>query len=592
MTEPIAPPRGENPAPRISPIRDCVHLLCIAGAALLALLPLLVHGPSCGHDFSFHLQSWMEVESQWRAGIAWPRWALHAAWNAGEPRFVFYPPLSWLLGAALTRMLPFGAVPATYTGIALFLSGCAMRRLARHTTSAPMATFAGCLYLANPYMLFVAYERTAYAELLAAAWMPLLLAAILRPRLDPLRLALAVALLWLTNAPAAVAGCYALLLLGSVRFASSLLRPHRPRAAFGDAGALVGGAALGVACAAFYILPAAFERRFVQISMAILPGLRPEDNFLFGHTADPLHTAVLRTASWTAVSLLLTAFGCGAALLYRKGHDARAGGQGGCGTIRQVTLRLVFFSAAVLFLLLPVSAAVWRHAPELLFLQFPWRFLAVESGIAVLLLALALPAMRARLALPFALGFALIAGQAADRSFRQACDEADGPSAQRQLFLDGAGTEATDEYTPVSADNDELAHTNPVAWLTRTNDGSASSPGMPGNAQALAVQSRPGQVEVQLGPLPAAAILVIRLRAFPGWRVLDNGTVATNLPERNDGLIAIPLGTGQPHRIQVTYIDPADQRAGLAVSVLAIAFFSVLVLRRKAGSRLQQSGMI
>ena len=36
--------------------------------------------------------------------------------------------------------------------------------------------------MANPYMLFTAYERTAYAELLAAAWIPLLLLAVLRER--------------------------------------------------------------------------------------------------------------------------------------------------------------------------------------------------------------------------------------------------------------------------------------------------------------------------------------------------------------------------------------------------------------------------
>ena len=69
--------------------------------AFLIVVPLLLHGPSCGHDYGFHVQSWMDAGEQLRHGRLLPRWAFSPAFNAGEPRFVFYPPISWLLGSLL-----------------------------------------------------------------------------------------------------------------------------------------------------------------------------------------------------------------------------------------------------------------------------------------------------------------------------------------------------------------------------------------------------------------------------------------------------------------------------------------------------------
>src|SRR5580658_5516908 len=87
------------------------RLLLLPFAAFLVVLPLISNGCSCGHDFSFHLGSWRDAAPQLRHGILLPRWTISAAWNSGEPRFLFYPPLSWLLGAVLTLGFNISAAP-------------------------------------------------------------------------------------------------------------------------------------------------------------------------------------------------------------------------------------------------------------------------------------------------------------------------------------------------------------------------------------------------------------------------------------------------------------------------------------------------
>src|SRR5712672_643040 len=157
--------------------RDRLPYLLIPLAAFLATIPLLINGCSCGHDFDFHLLNWLEAARQFTQGNPHPHWAYTPAYNAGEPRFVFYPPLSWTLGAILGLLFPWPWTPILYTWLALTAAGFALHRLARDFATPTAALIAAMVYTVNPYMLFTAYERTAYAELLAAAFIPLLLQA-------------------------------------------------------------------------------------------------------------------------------------------------------------------------------------------------------------------------------------------------------------------------------------------------------------------------------------------------------------------------------------------------------------------------------
>jgi len=159
--------------------RDGVLLIPLT--ALAALLPRL-RGVSCGDDFDFHLMGWMEAQRSWTQGVLFPHWVQSANWGAGEPRFVFYPPLSWMAGALLGFVLPWNWVGTAFIFLALTGTGLATRALARQFLPAPNATLAGILAAATPYAFFVAYHRSALSELAAAAWIPLLLLYALKPQ--------------------------------------------------------------------------------------------------------------------------------------------------------------------------------------------------------------------------------------------------------------------------------------------------------------------------------------------------------------------------------------------------------------------------
>src|SRR5881394_1431443 len=194
-----------------------VALPAISLTAVCVVLPFLHCGIPSGHDFEFHVNSWIEVVDHWKEGVIYPHWAALAHYGYGEARFIFYPPISWTLGAFLGLILPWKVVPTAYIIVVLTLSGCSMFVLARRWLQPAEAVWAAVFYTANPYHLVVVYWRSAFAELLAAASFPLLLLLVLQLDEEGLRvvpwLSLLVGAVWLTNVPSAVMMTYSLALL-------------------------------------------------------------------------------------------------------------------------------------------------------------------------------------------------------------------------------------------------------------------------------------------------------------------------------------------------------------------------------------------
>ncbi len=130
------------------------------------------------------------------------------------------------------------------------------------------AIFAATFYAVNPYFLVIVYWRSAFAELLVGALLPLLALFVWRlsrkgRALIPL--ALIVAAAWLTNIPAAVMVTYSLGLLVLI-VAIGTRSPD-------TAGRGLLAVAIGMALASFYLLPAIYEQKWINIAQVLAPGV-------------------------------------------------------------------------------------------------------------------------------------------------------------------------------------------------------------------------------------------------------------------------------------------------------------------------------
>lgn len=549
-------------------------------STLLAILPLLSRGNSFGHDFDFHLLSWMETAKNWHQGVPYPHWLESANYGAGEPRFIFYPPATWMLGAVLGSLTSWTAAPMLFIFCSLFFSGLSLYLLARHWMPEGAAIFAACLYTANPYALFNVYERSAYGEVMAGVWMPLLLLFALRRPNSIAPLALVTAAIWLTNAPAAVVAGYS---LGVVAVVAALVeRKWWPltRAALGTA--------LGMGVASFYLVPAAYERRWVKINRLLNPDLRPEDSFLFRHGRSAFHAEVVRTASWIAVAMLVsTAIVFVVCWMNRKSSAEK-----------RLVVSCFALTVAITFLLLPWSAWVWRVAPEMPFLQFPWRWLLMQAVVLTVMMGLAVANTRLcwnRL-VPGFVAIVILAAVVGvgNRFFFQGEDEDDTFSSQVANFDSGHGVEGTDEYTPVNAFNPAIQKQlpmvrlldSPIAETASTDHGINPTyvPGAVSSSIHVTVYRWRAENKIVQVETPSAGFAVLRLVDYPGWKVLVNSSEQTARPQRKDGLIvvAVPQGTA---RIEIVWRRTPDAIVGSAISIVSIfLLLPVALLERRKES--------
>jgi hypothetical protein len=497
----------------------------------------------------FHLYSWLEVLSQWKQGIVYPRWASLAHFGYGEPRFIFYPPASWTLGAALSAILPWVLVPSIYLWLVLVAAGVSMFFLARQWFDCRDATFAAVLYAINPYHLIIVYWRSAFAELLASALLPLLLLLVWRISEQPRRYIIWMAVLlagaWLINAPAAVMVHYSLALM----VAFSAAHRRSPRLLIYAGVAVI----LGAALAGFYLLPAIYEQKWVDIARSISAGSRPLDNFLFVHTPDTEHDAFNRVISWVALTEIFVTIG--AALAARSLHKSN----------RELWYVLTLWAAASSLLMFSVSNAAWMVLPKLRFMQFPWRWLLC-LGVP---LTLFITTATRRWVLRFALYAAMLCVIAFAWKHDQApwWDNAADLREMQDNMATGLGYEGTDEYTPAGADGSAA-------------DKDARRVKIEGPAHAaIHVFKWNAESKLFTAEMSARDELVLKLFAYPAWRVEVNGTLAHTGTGEDTGQMLVPVEAGA-NRVQITFSRTWDRTLGGWISFFALLFTGLSLLKR------------
>jgi hypothetical protein len=532
-------------------------LICIAAAAFAVEIPFFSCGTPSGHDVEFHLYSWLEVLSQWKTGIVYPRWATLAHFAYGEPRFIFYPPASWTLGAALSAIFPWTLVASLYIWLVLVAAGVSMFLLARQWLDRRDATFAAVLYAVNPYHLLIIYWRSAFAELLASSLLPLLLLLLLRADKKGRRVTVFLAFLlgcaWLINAPAAVMIHYSLVPLVVV----IAWQRRSPRVVLCAAAAVV----LGATLAAFYLVPAVYEQKWVNIAEAVSSGVRPVDNFLFTHTPDPDHDAFNRVISWIAVAEILLTFAAAWAARSWRGRN------------RELWYALVAWAAVCAVLMLSITVPLWNILPQLRFMQFPWRWLLCLGIPFTLFVVLGMQRWSFRIAAYLIVFGVLAFGW---QHFQPPWwDHAADLREMQDNMVTGVGYEGTDEYTPAGAD----AYNVDKDARRVTVDGPARA--------AIHVSQWSPEFKVFTAQMSAPDKLVLHLFNYPAWRVEVNGHEVKAGAREDTGQMLVPVDAG-PNRVQITFLRTWDRTTGAWISLLAV----VLALAVLRGPRLSSSGRI
>jgi hypothetical protein len=539
--------------------------------ALLLIAPFFWLGNVSGHDISFHASSWLDVAGQWREGIVYPRWAEWANYGFGEPRFIFYPPLSWMLGAALSFVAPWNAVPGVFIVLAQSIAGLCFFALARRYLPRRGALFGAACYTANPYALMVIYMRSDFAELLACTLLPLLVGASLQLcGLSENRwrsqgratavFAVAFAAVWLSNAPAGVIASYSVALL----FACAAIEEKSLAPLLRG----VGGLALGFGLTSFYLLPAAYEQRWVNIAQALSSGLLPSQNFLYTLIEDPEHNAFNCIASSVAILLIVLTGIAGLAARRKATRETEDS--------EKLWRVLILLATAATFLMIRVSSVFWTYLPKLRFVQFPWRWMAILAVPYGYFVAAGLPRRRWGWVWGAAV-LAVMGGTAAVLVQKTWWDSEDIP-VLREALANDQGFEGTDEYDPLDDDHSNLPQKAPRAQILPTEGSEGSAPKVEIQIERWTAEERKLLVKSE-----EPVRIALRLLNYPAWRVEVNGKVVT--PERGESsaqmILTLSSGT---QRIAARFVRTPDRTLGLAISVMAV--LTLLALLNAGGSRL------
>ena len=364
------------------------------------------------------------------------------------------------------------------------------------------------------------------------------------------------AAVWLSNAPAGVIASYSCTALFA--WAALTQRSWRPLAR----GAA--GLALGFGLAGFYLAPAVYEQRWVNIAQVLSAGLLPSENFLYTRTDDPEHTFFNWIASTVAVTLIVLT-GAAAIAARRQAQRSESARNG------RLWRALLLLAAVAAFLMLRFSFILWKALPQLRYVQFPWRWMSLLTLPLVVFLGAAVARPRWGWIWPI-ITFALIGGASFVLVQHGWWDTEDIP-VLREAIANGTGFDGTDEYDPADDDHTNIPPKAPEAAVVDTESDSPT----PADAQIHVDRWTAEDKELRVrasGPV----LLGLRLLNYPAWRVEMNGVRV--VPQRgedfNQMIVSLPAGES---RISVRFVRTADQWFGgiLSAASLVVALF---LLRR------------
>jgi hypothetical protein len=317
----------------------------------------------------------------------------------------------------------------------------------------------------------------------------------------------------------------------------------------------------GAALAAFYLIPAAYEQKWVEISQVLSPGVRPEDNFLFTAFSDADHNRFNLLISIVACSEIALLAAAVAFLFRRKFLSTQGEGR------KAVYGDLILWAVASSLLMCSFSSGFYRVLFELRFIQLPWRWLLCLNVAVALLIARAFRGWIVRAIICAAmLGILLFVWHHVQPPW---WDTAADIAEMRDNQLEHVGYEGADEYVPQGADPYEIKRN--ARRVTFEGSGTAQ----------IQIQEWTPESKILTANVSSSGRLILRLFNYPAWRAEVNGRAIPAQTREVTGQMMIPVEAGENH-IRVTFIRTRDRAVGGLISLLAAA---VMVARFAFQSR-------
>lgn len=526
-------------------------LILMAILTIPAILPLTKPGFFPTQDF-IHVARLYEMDKEIKDFQFPVRWV--SDFRYGDPTFNFYAPLPFYIGS-LIHGLNFNFLNTTKIlfGASFLLSGLTMFFLAKELFGKPGGLVSAVLYIYAPYHSVDVYVRGALSESLALIFFPLIFLSALRLSKKPDKkniafLALSLAGLFLTHNIMTI--LFFPFFIGWTFF---LIWSKRK---FNLIKYFLLSILLGLGLASTFLLPAFFEKDFVQ-SQAMITGyfdyrghfveIKQFFSTFWGYGAslwgaeDGMSFQV-GIANWLVLALSLF-------LVFVLRKD------------REKIFLILFLCLEFLFSLFMQhnkSTPIWLQFPILAYTQFPWRFL----GVSIFLLALIGGSVAVYLKGKLVLFTPLIILGAILLSINFFHPES--------YYYD-----STDNHyvgPKVLAKEDNLPKDYLPVWVKTFSQKINTPHTTSGKAFITDFKYRSTQSTFKINVLEDSDIET-PVTFFPGWEVRANGKLEDIESPDKYGLIRFKLPKGE-YLVQMKLVDTPVRRAG---NVISIATFFVLL---------------
>lgn len=531
-------------------------------AALILLIPSfnrLIHkGFFPTQDFIYVARIY-EMDKALKDGQFPVRWAPDLRY--GEPLFNFYAPLPYYVGSLIhTFNIGFLDTSKILYGLGLILSFFAMYLLGRELWGKTGGVISAFVYLYAPYRALDVFVRGDLSESWVFIFFPLMFWGALRlsRRVNGKNialLALSLAGLFLThNVMTMLIAPFFILWIIYLAWKEKKLNQVVP---------LILTSLLGVGVAATFLLPAYFEKNFIQIQhltggyfdfRAHFVETKQFFSTFWGYGASTwlgedgmsFQLGVIQWITLGTVGIL--------ALIKRKKLKKN-------GLIYPIVVLFVLIFIS-LFLQHNKSTFIWLKIPQLQFVQFPWRFMALTTFFAGTL-AGSLSTLLPKIKYPL-LGVIVISLIVANYNYFR-------PESYYDDSIDAHYT------TQVFQKDDKMPKDYLPIWVKKISPEKIAAPVVvEGSAVVSDYTSRSDSATFSLN-VGMPSVIDIPITYFPGWTVRLNGTKIRVDEPGELGLIRFSASPGN-YKVNVSFDNTPLRVVGNLASVLSLLIILFLML--------------